>query len=185
MSGYIDDLVALRQHSLETRREMMAKECEQIAEQIRETQQYAREALRSGDLETARNHDLYLQELETDYQSRALELQPPQEAHQLTPAKQGYLNRFSDQELNRQHWSGLPISNRDALGYAHHRAVQLGYKEDSPEYFAAVSVVAPTADNPLITTGDEALSIIRNSKYGKDMTAKEYNKQARRIYEGK
>jgi hypothetical protein len=83
------------------------------------------------------------------YTGQLQKMQP--QSGQITPAKAEYISRHAT-ELHRPHWSGVrgadgrPATNADAMAYAHDRALQMGLREDSPEYFAAIDVVAPQSE---------------------------------------
>jgi hypothetical protein len=114
-------------------------------------------------------------ELESDYQSRVLELQSMQpQQGQLTQAKADYIAKHAEQ-LNQQHWSGIPgVSNLQALGYAHDRALQMRIPEESPEYWQAIDVLAPQTTNEL-PTPDE---IAKNC----NISGRQYNDGVRKLW---
>jgi hypothetical protein len=182
MSDYIGDLYQLRRQTLAAQRQDRVREAEGLADAIHQNQQFAREAQERGDIDTARYYMSAIMEDEVKFQELALELQPPDQRNQMTPAKAEYLAKHAD-KLAKPHWSGLGINNLGAIAYAHDRAAQMGIPEDSPEYFAALDVVGPQGDSTNITSGDEALSLVRQSKYGKDLTAKQYNANAKTLYQ--
>jgi hypothetical protein len=174
-----EDLYRLRLQNLEIRQQTLAQEAQQIAEGIKSEQDYARDCLRNGDTDGARYADERLMELESDYQSRVLELQSMQpQQNQLTEAKVAYMQKHADQ-LNRPHWSGVMgadgrmATNLDALAYAHDRALQMGIPEDSPQYFEAINVLGPQGESALPTPDEVAASC--------GISGREYNAGVRRL----
>src|SRR5262249_52398177 len=146
--------------------------------------------LKQGNTEGARICDEELMGLESDLQTKLLELQSlgvGSKENQFTAEKQDFLSRYDDR-LHQPHWSGLtdtngpPAKNLEMIAAANERAKALGIEEDSPAYFKAIETWAPD-ENPVIKTGDEALEIIRNSKYGRSMTARQYNNGISRLYD--
>jgi hypothetical protein len=170
-----EDLYRLRLQTIELRRQGLAQEAEQIATDIKYEQAQARDCLRNGDTDGARYADERLMELESDYNTKLCDLHAmsPQQG-QLTQAKADYIQQHASQ-LQEQHWSGIPgVTNLQALGYAHDRALQLGIPEDSEAYFQAIDVLAPqTADT--LPTPDE---IAR----GCGISGREYNAGVRRLW---
>jgi len=183
-----DPLYDLRVERLREDFNMKAEEARQEAETIRSMQGDLRSALASNDREYAKRLDRDICEAEQRYLQLAAELQPPQQG--LTPAKQEYVAKHADQ-LARPHWSGLKyqdgrsVSNLEAIAYGRDRAIGMGIQEDSPEYFQALDVLGPQAESTVIQTGDEALTLVRRSKYGKGLKASDYNKQVYRLAEAK
>jgi hypothetical protein len=179
-----DPLYDLRVERLREDFNMKAEEARQEAETIRSMQGDLRSALASNDREYAKQLDRDICEAERRYLQLAAELQPQQQG--LTPAKQEYVAKHADQLL-RPHWSGLrhqngqPVSNLEAVAFGHDRAAQMGIPEDSDSYFEALDVLGPAAEPTVIQTGDEALALARQSKYGKDLKASEYNRQVRKL----
>jgi hypothetical protein len=173
------DLYRLRQKNLELRQQRKAEECQQLAEDITSTQRQVNDCLRAGDTEGARANDEWLMELESNYQTHVLELQSMQpQGNQLTEAKLQYVAKHADQ-LQRPHWSGVMgvdgrmATNLDALAYGHDRALALGLREDSPEYFAAIDALAPQSESAL-PTPDEAARI-------SGVSGRDYNAGVRRL----
>jgi hypothetical protein len=179
-----DPLYDLRVERLREDFNMKAEEARQEAETIRSMQGDLRDALASNDREYAKRLDRDICEAEQRYLGLVRELQPQQQG--LTQAKAEYVSRHGDQLL-RPHWSGLrhqngvPVTNLEAIAYGHDRAAQMGIPEDSPEYFQALDVLGPVGEPTTITSGDEALNLVRRSKYGKDLKAVDYNKQVRKL----
>ena len=179
-----DPLYDLRVERLREDFNMKAEEARQEAETIRSMQGDLRSALASNDREYAKRLDRDICEAEQRYLGLVRELQPQQQG--LTPAKQEYVAKHADQLL-RPHWSGLrhqngqPVSNLEAVAFGHDRAAQMGIPEDSDSYFEALDVLGPAAEPTVIQTGDEALALARQSKYGKDLKASEYNRQVRKL----
>ena len=181
-----DPLYDLRVERLREEFEIKAEEARQETEIIRNLQEDRRAALARGDRESAKLFDKDLCEAEQRYLRLAAELQ--QQPQGLSAEKQDFVSKYSPEQLvGRPHWFGKskygdsPISGLDALAHAHEVAKALNIPDDSKEYFDLMQHAAPQTENAAIRTGDEALNLARQSKYGKDLKASEYNRQVRKL----
>jgi hypothetical protein len=145
-----DDLMELRRATIETRREMLAQEASNLAEDINRENQAAREHLKNGDTEAAQGAMENIMRLEADLQSRYLELGPRDE-NQMSAAKQAWIARRRDL-IN-------PVTVEGAGLFHDYITKKMGVRDDSPEYFELMGhVLEPDNYQPMITP-DEAAKI--------------------------
>jgi hypothetical protein len=179
-----DPLYDLRIERLREEFSQRADEAQQEAENIRTLQEDRRNALQAGDREGAKFFDRECVEAESRYLKLAAELAPP--ANQLLPQEVEHFAKYQSQ-WGQPHWSGLTdqtgrkLTNYEiGLMYGHDAAQQYG-ERGSAANIAALEVLGPVNPDTAIRTGDEALNLVRQSKYGRNLKASDYNKQVRRL----
>jgi hypothetical protein len=147
---YYTDLMQLRQQTIANRREMVAQEAQNIADDIRRGNEQARELLRNGQTEAAQGVMENIFSLEADLQSRYLQLEPREQQQQMSQAKQEWIARRQDLASN-------PIIAQGAALYHDYIVNKMGVKDDSPEYFELMSmVVEPQNYQPMMTPSEAA-----------------------------
>jgi len=173
---------------------MLEAEARELHGYLSDSRETARQYLKNNDLESARSEDSYAMSLERDLETKLIELQNaggiPTRENAFTQEKAQFLGQYADQ-LHRPSWLGVidgqgrPANNLQAIAYAHERAKALGFEEDSPGYFEAMRVLAPQGEGTSVVSGDEALAITRNSKYGRDLDARTFNKGVHELHRRK
>jgi hypothetical protein len=149
MSDRYDDLVQLRQQTLQTRRDMLVQEANNIAEDIQRGNEQARELLRNGQTEAAQGVMENIMSLEADLQSRYLQLEPRGE-QQMSQAKQEWISRRQDLAAN-------PVIAQGAALYHDYIVNKMGVPDDSPQYFELMGMVLePTNYQPMMTPTEAA-----------------------------
>jgi hypothetical protein len=128
--------------------------------------------------------------LEREYARLESQGKPP--PPQFSDVEVDYLRQHSAQDLARAHWSGIRdstgkvMTNADVLisgsGYAQKK---LNTDRNSPTYREALEILGP-AEKTGLPTADEILKTINTtSKYGRDLTAKQYNRAAKELQQRK
>jgi hypothetical protein len=121
---FYDDLQALRQQTLANRREMQIKQAEQIVEEIKQHNEYARDCLRQNDQQGAEANMEQVMSLEADLQSHYLQLGPRDE-NQLSEAKQRWIARRQDLAANPLIVRNICLKQRNRLqSKQSHRAIR-------------------------------------------------------------
>jgi hypothetical protein len=162
-----NELAALRERTLEHKRSMLESEAQELTEQIVEGQSLAKEYLQRGDLESARIEDENVMALESDLQSRLLDLHTAGGGPPVTSAaKQQWMARRQDI---------VGPQNANALGAVHQHITQtMQVPDDSREYFELMSHAAePPGYQPLITPDEVGQTL--------GVDAKTYNRNVREL----
>jgi hypothetical protein len=150
MTDRYDDLIALRQQTLQTRRDMLVQEANSLAEDIQRGNEQARELLRNGQTEAAQGVMENIMSLEADLQSRYLQLEPREQQQQMSQAKQAWIARRQDLASN-------PVIAQGAALYHDYIVNKMGVPDDSPQYFELMGMVLePQNYEPLPTPSDAA-----------------------------
>jgi hypothetical protein len=175
-----DDLMNIRRARLAEKWDRLQEQKAELVEQHRQQRNATSEAAARGDKYEAEYSDEQAENIEQEIQQidiSLMEMTP--QGNQLTAQKLAYMAKHSE-HLNRPHWSGAlradgrPASGLDVLAYGHDRAIAMGLEEESPAYWAALDVLAPTEGGSTIPSPDEAARI-------SGVDPRTYNNQVRRI----
>jgi hypothetical protein len=174
-----DDYNGMLMRIREARHERESRQrFDEIAQEHAESAQQRHDAVQSGDSDSIDFYGSECERLEREYHQLQQAQQP-----QLTPEQIDWLRPYAG-EMHKPHWSGVthpngrPATNWDATLHAHQQAVANGHQPGSNAYFAFLDALSPREQDNTILSGDDALQMCRNSKYGADLEARTYNRNA-------